>query len=350
MVKSELPIRAGGRIIALDGIRGLCALAVACFHIADNKLPLHGYIAVDMFFLMSGFVVAGAYEERLAQGMSLTRFFLTRMGRLYPVYLFGMAFGALLMTRAFADDTGIKGFAAAIFFLPAPVPGLHWMYNLNVPMWSLVLEVIANVLFAGLGFRFGNRVLLAIAAVSGVIMIGLALLTLHLTMGSDTTPYDFVGGLSRIMFSFPLGVVIYRWRRDDRLPLATMGQKALVACTVVPMFAFVQNPWIDIVCVVVVFPCVLMSILMTPQTTGRIADVYEWLGRYSYPLYATHLTLNAWLAFDLQSKSPLMVPVTLILCYGMAVAVHIGVELPGKKLFDRFLPTKELTGGIRTAT
>lgn len=350
MVKPQSPTRAGGRIIALDGIRGLCALAVVLYHVTLTKFPAHGYLSVDMFFLVSGYVVAGAYEARLAQGMTITRFFFTRMGRLYPLYLFGMAFGAFVVARVFSGAVGLSGFVAAIFFLPSAVPGEHWMYNLNVPMWSLIMEIIANMLFAAGGFRLGKRALLAIAGASGVAMVVLCFLSSRLTLGAGTTPYDFVGGFARIMFSFPLGVVIYRLHRDGRLPQTSVGQKTLLATIIVPLFSVASGPLIDCVCVACLFPCALMTILTTPQTTGRTAAVYDWLGRYSYPVYATHVVLFSWLSMSAGMLGAWMVPVILVACYGLAICAHTFVELPGKKLFDRLTQTKELTNGLRSAT
>src|SRR5580692_3274314 len=104
------------RLVALDGARGLSALAVAFFHFDRNVWPAHGYLAVDLFFLLSGYVIAGAYETRLQRGSGLGWFFGVRMARLYPIYLFGTLIGLACYLVAHPPAGVFAALARALVF------------------------------------------------------------------------------------------------------------------------------------------------------------------------------------------------------------------------------------------
>jgi peptidoglycan/LPS O-acetylase OafA/YrhL len=88
---------------AMDGIRGIAAILVALFHFRatflhyDNNVIGDGYLAVDLFFVLSGFVLAHAYEHRFARGMTTFEFMRARVIRLYPLYFVGLAIASMAM-------------------------------------------------------------------------------------------------------------------------------------------------------------------------------------------------------------------------------------------------------------
>jgi peptidoglycan/LPS O-acetylase OafA/YrhL len=151
--------------VALDGLRGLAALAVALFHAAiffpalTVIAPANGYLAVDFFFVLSGFVLAHAYSERFAKGMTACAFMGRRLRRLYPLYLLSLALWLPLgirglMSRTLDPRQTIIAAVAALLYLPAPQSFL--VYPLNPPTWSLFYELAANLFFAVIGRRGGS--------------------------------------------------------------------------------------------------------------------------------------------------------------------------------------------------
>ena len=131
------PRRAGshGRIALLDGLRGLFTLLIVFFHfhmLGGDDRHNHAYLAVDVFFLLLGFVVASAYESRLKSGAGVGWFFSVRMARLYPLYLFGLVLGALLALPFQPAPAVGAAFARGLLFLPGRLPGSTDLYALNL--------------------------------------------------------------------------------------------------------------------------------------------------------------------------------------------------------------------------
>ncbi|MGE0829924.1 MAG: acyltransferase family protein, partial [Hyphomonadaceae bacterium] len=145
------------RFLALDGLRGIAAVAVLLRHFGSAAGPVRlpeSYLAVDLFFLLSGFVLAHAYEQRLRAGMSFWDFLKARFIRLYPLYFLGTAIGAAgafwLASRnwghaEFGEMLGSLSFNLA--FLPSAFHE-HNPFPYNGPAWSLFYEMLASVIFA----------------------------------------------------------------------------------------------------------------------------------------------------------------------------------------------------------
>ena len=91
-----------GRFGALDGLRGVAAVIVVLHHLGNERLgpfnPTFGYIAVDLFFALSGFVIALNYDHRFAGGMTVKEFMLKRVLRLYPLYAAGLLLSLLTIS------------------------------------------------------------------------------------------------------------------------------------------------------------------------------------------------------------------------------------------------------------
>src|SRR5947207_14296459 len=102
------------RFEALDSWRGIAACLVALYHLrlySDSPLialPLlqHSYLFVDFFFVLSGFVIAANYQQRLGEGFSMWRFALLRFGRVYPLHLALLAVCILLHLAHSASRLG----------------------------------------------------------------------------------------------------------------------------------------------------------------------------------------------------------------------------------------------------
>lgn len=206
--------------VTLDGLRGLAAFAVLARHIFPDYL-FESYLAVDFFFVLSGFVLAHAYGQRLRAEMTTLDFMKVRLVRLYPLYALALGLSAVTVLTQYLHGhpptlhTAID-YAAAILFLHSPAS--MGLFPLVGPSWSLFFELIANSAFAPLWRRCGNRVLAAVVAMAAIILIA-AVLTRTLGFGyqSGTGVMDngfywttFSAGLARVGYSFFCGVLIYQ--------------------------------------------------------------------------------------------------------------------------------------------
>ena len=147
----------------LDALRGVAALAVVLFHAAffyGMKAPAEGQIAVDLFFVMSGFIIAYRYDRDLRGGMGLKAFVRVRLVRLYPLYFLGAVLGVLPAVVAVASGDAdwfhkglVEAFPFHILMLPSwfVVPRIEELYPFNYVAWSLALEMLINVAYASRG-------------------------------------------------------------------------------------------------------------------------------------------------------------------------------------------------------
>jgi peptidoglycan/LPS O-acetylase OafA/YrhL len=290
--------QAGRRYVALDAMRGVAALLVVVLHsgrMLQGQWAPGGYLAVDLFFALSGFVIAHSYDERLAGGLGARRFVLLRAVRFWPLYVLGLALGTahqvLLVATHNEHAMGITAVAAAamlaLIFLPDPVARNGNLFPLNVPSWSLFLELLANAGYALAFPRLGARTLATLAAAGGV---AFALLCLrHGSADMGATSATLPSGIARTLFSFTTGVLIYRsgWR-PFALPLPLL--LALVAGLMVLPVAAAWRAWYDVAAVLLVSP-LLVGIGAATLPGARLTKPSEAIGLVSYPVYAVHRPL-----------------------------------------------------------
>ena len=158
----------GNRFLGLDGLRGVCALTVVLFHASDLFHPgpifQHGYLAVDMFFLLSCFVIAFVHENRLRSGMGLTRFLRVRARRLLPVFWIGAAFNIAVFIWMASAGYYPPAYTAAVIWVIVPLTTLLMLPAFGAPgnsfspammnvSWSLLVEWLVNIAYAAIGFR-----------------------------------------------------------------------------------------------------------------------------------------------------------------------------------------------------
>jgi peptidoglycan/LPS O-acetylase OafA/YrhL len=276
-VPINLSIVKSKRFTTLDGLRGLAALLVMCFH-ADPVSPLKasgGYLAVDIFFILSGFVLALTYESRLHDGLCAKRFFLLRLARLYPMYLVGMLFSLML------------GPIAANSLLM--IPNLHFNGTLfpdNIPMWSLFYELLVSLVFGLIAVRTGSRGLGWILAVSGgVLLIQTLGLGKSMVRGPDWP--DLPIGLTRTAFSFALGVALCRFHnRSKNLRHVTWwAVLPFILLFAVLMAAPAERQLWDMTCVFIILPSIVWMGTIWEMPLPKLGAA---LGDISYPLYCIH--------------------------------------------------------------
>ena len=147
----------------LHGMRGIGAILVCIMHIGPLYVGFQGYLAVDFFFLLSGFVICHAYDQELRQGLSPWRFMQRRLLRLYPVYALGISL-PLFIGLLFSVTQGLVWqtrniwvcYILNMLYLPAPewanVSNYSVLYPMNMVAWSLAFELLAYVAYC-----FGHR-------------------------------------------------------------------------------------------------------------------------------------------------------------------------------------------------
>lgn len=299
----------GSRFVALDGLRGVAAIMVMLLHAtreASFPSPVQSaYLAVDLFFLLSGFVLAHAYGAKLANGFRVWRDFMgQRFLRLWPLYIAGLLAGLLLHLYGLWKGWNTDGIASVInafmtnaAFLPA-IPPLesdrYAGFPFNPPAWSLFSEMAVNVAFAYF-VRFPRLApFVVVTALSGVLLIVVGISHEGLEVGSNL-PHTHLG-LVRATFSFFLGVLIYQhrerlsqFRLSIPLPLALA---VLAAICMVPSGLGMPTAIFDLVAVMVVFPA-LLALSAGAAPRGVIAVGSDILGKASYPLYIIHWPLLA---------------------------------------------------------
>ncbi len=287
----------------LDELRGVAAMAVLVFHIGTRgggpQLLPNGFLAVDFFFMLSGFVIAEAYEVRLHGGMTFGGFAARRLVRMAPVAMLGAAFGgAYLVARAFAapgrSDPLLEVVGANLLnllMLPKLWHGraTGWeLFPSNGPLWSLFFEIAINFIWAAFLAGRSTRVLCVLVAVSAGFLVALGLRSGTLDIGWDAV--TLAGGAARVGFGFGTGLLLHR----ARFAIPPMGRpSAVMALIALVYFLALPLPLLgwQLLIVLVCMPAVLLVAIAAGQE--EVLPGGALLGRLSYPLYGTHVPLLA---------------------------------------------------------
>lgn len=278
--------------LALDGLRGIAALAVVSFHASEYfRLPVqpgHAYLAVDFFFMLSGFVIAHAYDSRLHGSVGVARFMAVRLIRLEPLVLLGVALGtgAYLLHGGIGLARVFLTAAANALLLPSPflLTVRPWAFPLDTPLWSLAFEIWINLLYA-LSFHALTRRSLGLALALGAGFVLAASLT-HGGLNIGFAWQDFWLGGARVFFPFIMGIVLSRYAS------ASTWRPAWAHALCLPLLLCLCGPgigggWYDAAAVLVFFPALLFAASRAPASR-RLDPLWRWLGRLSYPVYVVH--------------------------------------------------------------
>jgi peptidoglycan/LPS O-acetylase OafA/YrhL len=295
-----------GRVFhTLDALRGVAAIGVVVFHLQQAFAPITtagGYLAVDLFFMMSGVVISHSYEARFRAGMGTLDFMRARLIRLYPLYLLGTLLG-IVVTLASLHGRNIQHWdpssllqaaLLAVFLLPN-ISGrpVNEMFPLNIPCWSLFFEILVNLLFVIFWPLLTSRRLVVVCLLTGG-AVGLAIVhTGSLDQGS--TAASFTVGLARTLFGFSVGVLLARQIRHAPRNGSNIGFLAIVAVVLTAITGWPEGQWRaiwDALCVLVVFPLVVYwGTLVDPGP--RLQRVATFLGVTSYAIYVLHSPLSS---------------------------------------------------------
>lgn len=284
---------------ALDGLRGIAALLVVLYHaafVAGADLVPNGYLAVDLFFAISGFVIAHAYDERLRDGLGVGRFALMRVLRFWPLYLLGLLLGlAVKMSYAALDHplqmAPWKMWTAFLFngaFLPAPFQTYgNTLFPLNPVAWSLFFELVVNILYACFLPLLSRRVVMGITVLAGAGFAVAAWTEGTTNIGWAST--QIWAGMARTIFSFGAGVWLCRANpRLPEVPFLALAA-AVLLCLALPLAETVRT-FATIGFILCLSP--LIVALATRSAVPRWAvGPAAWLGLISYALYAVHRPL-----------------------------------------------------------
>ncbi len=285
----------------LDAMRGAAALMVVIWHAGAlfGWRPASGYLAVDLFFILSGFVLAHAYDAKFASGMGVLDFMRVRIIRLYPLYVLGMVvmlaglLAAVIMGAPGAWAPARIALAAATAAAFLPTPGGESLYPLNPPAWSLGLELLVNILFvATWGALRSVRAMVILLGVAGGVLVGAALYFGSLNVGHQWA--GAWGGIPRILYGFFLGVLILRLRRERKILLRLGALPPVVVMVALLTLApdGGLRPAYDMVCTLVLFPLIVLA-GSSSEPAHRLRDFYGFLGRISYAIYVLHVPLLA---------------------------------------------------------
>lgn len=365
------------------GFEGVAAMMVIVFHCFETYIPLigtqiinHGYLAVDFFFILSGFVIGYAYNDRW-NSMTTWGFFKRRLVRLHPMVVAGTLWGAALFFFAAGNyfpaiiQTPAWKFGLcivlALLMIPCPtgldIRGWGETNPLNGPNWSLTFEYIGNILYALILRRLPVVVL-------GILCLCSIFFTLDLTLGWDVfhllphgpqytviggwsiTPDQLYIGFTRLGYPFLCGLLLSRILPARMLPSnpggSYMGIRGgfwwasimLVIIFSMPMIGrergFADGLY-QAVCIIVLFPVVVLVGARSKTTDKRSKAWCELLGAVSYPLYITHYPLMymqmAWV--EQHKEAPLWIHISVNVG---VVLVSVCVAWAFLKLYDE--PTR----------
>ena len=338
--------------VVLDGLRGIASLMVVAFHLfepfsqgdATKQIINHGYLAVDFFFMLSGFVIAYAYDERWSR-MTQWEFYKRRLIRLQPMVIMGSLIGAALFYfqagPAFPLIAGTPVWKMLLVMvvgctlLPLPISmdirGWQEMHPLDGPAWSLFFEYIANILYA-VGLRKLSKTAL------GVFVFLAALLLVQLAVFGDRG--DLIGGWSldatqlhigfaRLLFPFFAGILLCRLGARIQMKSAFgVASLLLIVALTLPRFGGTDHHWMngiyDALCVIFVFPIVVAVGAGEKRVEGLSIRVARFFGDLSFPLYITHYPLiyiyTGWVVRSHPTGAQGIVPALLVAVAAIAIA------------------------------
>ena len=366
----------------LDGLRGVAALLVVFYHIFEGlsfaaggtviTTINHGYLAVDFFFILSGFVIGYAYDDRWGRSLTLGNFFKRRLIRLHPMIVMGAVLGVVfyvLQGSVMWDGTRVAtsmvmlALLCALFFIPAApgscydIRGNAEMFPLNGPSWSLFFEYIGNLLYALFIHRLGNKALAALVVLTGA---GLAWFMLFdvvgygmIGVGWTLDGLNFFGGLLRMLFPFSLGMLLARKFR----PVKVRGAFWICSAVLLVLFCvpYIEgqavvslNGLYESVGIFLIFPALVWLGASGKTTDRRSTQICKFSGDISFPLYAVHYPVMylfySWLIENKYYTFGEIWPMALVVYVGSVLLAYAALKLydePVRKwLTKRFLKKK----------
>jgi peptidoglycan/LPS O-acetylase OafA/YrhL len=345
----------------LDGLRGVAAIMVVLFHVFEIfsggnhliQIINHGYLAVDFFFVLSGFVIAYAYDDRWGR-MSLGSFFKRRLIRLHPMIVMGMIIGAICFYFGASPDlfppisqTPVGQFLLILLIgltlIPVPpsmdIRGWGEMHPLNGPAWTLFFEYLANIAYALFLKKVSNKVLSILVVLAAVALIHLGI----------TSPQgDVIGGWSlnaeqlrigftRLAYPFLAGMLLCRIVTPTKIKNAFLWCSLLIIVVLAfPRIGGSEDLWLnglyDALTIIILFPLIIYMGISDEVRGKFLGNVCRFLGDISYPLYITHYPIMyVYYAWVVNNKLSMVEALPMGF---LAFFVSIAVAYASLKLYD----------------
>jgi peptidoglycan/LPS O-acetylase OafA/YrhL len=289
-----------GLLVTLEGLRGIAALCVVSYHLTTTRLIPSAYLSVDLFFSLSGFVITLRYFNVLRSGeLTPGRFMIARFLRLYPLYLLGTVlgvaswFGGHYFGHNASRDQPFNLVAVfALFMAPNFSTGASYLYPLNIPAWSLLLELIANLLFS-YNVMIWRRILPITILIAGLLLMIFSIDAGTLDFGAEWE--SFYHGLVRAVFGFSVGSWLclakerVQWVPKISPLLLCLMFFGILFCPYYSLFG-----WASSLIVLTVFPA-LIIVASRSEPSGLTSRVMVLLGKLSFPVYMLHVPIIAML-------------------------------------------------------
>lgn len=339
------------QIESLNGLRGIAALCVLVFHFAEvlvrykGELNIvgHGYLAVDFFFCLSGFVIAYSYDHRILN-IGARQFFKNRLIRLHPLVVFTTITGLIAYLLNPFQEINLAdnwllislAFIGSLFLIPTPFVPKTWgaLTPFNYVAWSLFFEYVATVFYATVLAKVNKKQLVIMTLCFLVAVIYTASITKWDYNGFNRQ--HFWPGFVRLAFPFTLGVMLCRFRVSlhNRVGLF-IAIVLLVGSLFIPLDR--SQWWLDPLIITLLFP-VIIALGAGSQVSGTIEKICQFLGRLSYPLYMSHILSTHLLAGYLRHNKNILMTDKILLAAGLIVCnvvvaylVMIWVDEPIRK-------------------
>ena len=306
----------------LDGLRGVAALMILFYHVFNDAKSFfvwptpvyeffHSFLAVDFFFILSGFVMGYAYDQRLKEDMTFGSFIKRRLIRLHPMVVMGVLIGLVAFiiqgcTKWDGTEVSVQALMLVtllgLFMIPSPnsleVRGNTEIFPLNGPHWSLFFEYIGSLFYGLFLHRLSTKWLRVWVACAIVSVAGFALMTEDggIAYGWSSEPTNFFGGALRMLYAYPMGLLMARIFKE-RQPKPIKGHMFLLcslALIVLLGLPFLGNKDVEtiyqLICIFSFFPTIIWY-AARGTVVGFKQKVVSFIGRLSYPLYAVHFPL-----------------------------------------------------------
>ena len=278
------------RFHGLDMLRGTAAILCMLYHVQmEFKVGsgpfLMGFLAVDLFYAASGYVMARSFASRRSADEGLGDFVAGRFRRLWLPYAVGCLLGAAVVLRAGWDPARVfPSLALMLLFLPSPFIG-KGVFGLNSPGWTLTFQMAADILHRLAFSRMGTRSLLALWAVCTVVFWFWTLETLWLWAGTSFGHFAYC--VFRTLVPYLSGILIFRLLRDRTFPVPWWVAQAGLPLLILGGQALPQ-PLFQMVFVVLFCPLLIVASFRFAKDE-RLCRFASWLGSFSYPLFAVHM-------------------------------------------------------------